>query len=49
MIVRAALIAALLAMAGCQAVKGPSESGQPVYYDPAKGISSNGLVYPRPQ
>ena len=47
--VRMLLAAALLAVAGCQTVKGPSESGQPVYYDPFKGISSNGLVYPRPQ
>ena len=41
--------AVLLALAGCQpAVKGPGESGQPVYYDPALGISSNGQVYKRP-
>ncbi len=47
---RCALAAAvLLALAACQPLKGPGESGQPVYYDPAKGISSDGLVYPRPR
>ncbi len=43
-----ATTALLTAVAACQPVKGPGESGQPVYYDPAKGISSDGLVYPRP-
>ena len=50
MIVRVLLAAALLlAVAACQTVKGPGESGQPVYYDPSRGISSDGKVYPRPQ
>ena len=47
MTVRITLAIALLAvLAGCHPeLKGPGESGQPVYYDPAKGISSDGLVY----
>lgn len=48
MILRVVAAAVLLGLAACQpALKGPGETGQPVYYDPARGISSDGKVYPR--
>ena len=41
--------ALLLGLAACQVTpKGPGETGQPVYYDPQLGISSDGSVYKRP-
>ncbi len=50
MMVRLSLLALLLGTAACTpAVKGPGETGQPVYYDPQRGISSDGRVYPRPE
>ena len=50
MILRRLGAAVLLALLGaCQPVKGPGESGQPVYYDPQRAISSDGLVYPYPR
>ncbi len=46
MTLRALLAATLLA--ACQPVKGPSESGLPVYYAPGPTLGSNGTVYPPP-
>ncbi len=49
MILRALIAAVLLAgLVGCQPVKGPSESGLPVYYAPTTISSGNGIVYPQP-
>ena len=49
MTLRALLAATLLAaLAACQSVKGPSESGLPVYYAPGPTLGSHGTVYPPP-
>ena len=48
--IRVLTLAGLLAaLAACHPLKGPGETGQVVYYDPERAISSDGLVYPRPR
>ena len=49
MILRIISAATLLAgLVGCQPVKGPSESGLPVYYAPTTISSGNEMVHPQP-
>lgn len=44
------LLTMLASLTACQTrPKGPEEAGRPVYYDPERAISSDGLVYPHPR